>query len=135
MATVKDAKSEDRGERSLTSVRLLAGISADTLRRIEGACRWRVYRTGETIIERGDDSQDVYFLVAGTVHVMNFAASGRFVAYGVLGPGEFFGELAAIDGRPRPPRSSPMAPAGSRSFPRASSGCSSPPTTTSPLRF
>ena len=101
MATVKDAKSEDRGERSLTSVRLLAGISADTLRRIEGACRWRVYRTGETIIERGDDSQDVYFLVAGTVHVMNFAASGRFVAYGVLGPGEFFGELAAIDGRPR----------------------------------
>ena len=50
MARVKDAKPDDRAERSLTSVRLLAGISADTLRRIEGACRWRVYRTGETII-------------------------------------------------------------------------------------
>ena len=101
MASVKDAKSDDRAERSLTSVRLLSHVSADALRRIEDACRWRDYRTGESIIEQGEDSQDVYFLVAGNVRVMNFAASGRFVAYAVLGPGEFFGELAAIDGRPR----------------------------------
>ena len=101
MAGVSDAKADDRAEHSLTSVRLLSRVPKDTLRRIEGACRWRDYRTGESIIEQGDDSQDVYFLVAGTVRVMNFAASGRFVAYGVLKPGEFFGELAAIDGRPR----------------------------------
>jgi CRP-like cAMP-binding protein len=32
---------------------------------------------------------------------LNLAVSGRFVAYAVLGPGDFFGELAAIDGQPR----------------------------------
>ena len=101
MARVNDANSDDRAEHSLTSVCLLSRVPADALRRIEDVCRWRDYGTGESIIEQGDDSQDVYFLVAGNVRVMNFAASGRFVAYGVLEPGEFFGELAAIDGRPR----------------------------------
>ncbi len=97
----KDSESDDRTGRSLASIQLLSSMPADALGQVENACRWRGYRAGESIIERGETTQDAYFLISGNVRVLNFATSGRVVAYALLGPGDFFGELAAIDGRPR----------------------------------
>ena len=87
--------------RSLASVRLFESFSTQAVRSVGNACRWSTYSSGETIIEKGENSHDVYFLVAGSVRVLNFASSGRVVAYASVGVGSFFGELAAIDGRPR----------------------------------
>ena len=101
MASEKDFGSDGRAGRSLASIRLLSSMSADALGQVENACRWRNYRAGESIIERGETTQDVYFLISGNARVLNLAVSGRFVAYALLGPGDFFGELAAIDGQPR----------------------------------
>ena len=101
MASEKDSKSDGRAGRSLASIRLLSSMSADALGQVENACRWRSYRAGETIIEREETTRDVFFLISGNVRVLNLAASGRFVAYALLGPGDFFGELSAIDGRSR----------------------------------
>ena len=41
------------------------------------------------------------FIVAGRLRVVNYAASGREVAYAVIEAGSQVGELAAIDGEPR----------------------------------
>lgn len=40
-------------------------------------------------------------IVEGSVDVINYSMSGRPVAYGSLGAGDYFGELSAIDGEPR----------------------------------
>ena len=68
---------------------------------IESKCRWRDARAGERIIERGQETADVYLMLSGNAHVLNFSNSGRVVDYAALKTGDIFGELAAIDGLPR----------------------------------
>ena len=61
----------------------------------------KTFQSGDTIIERGDDSNSVYFLISGTVHVLDYSKSHRAVTYASLKDGEMFGEMSAIDGLPR----------------------------------
>ena len=60
-----------------------------------------LYKSGDTIIEQTDNSKNVYFLISGTVHVLDYSRSHRAVTYASLKDGEMFGEMAAIDGLPR----------------------------------
>ena len=89
------------GERSLADVPFFSGLGKNELGRIEAACQWFDFEPGQRIIERGQTESDVYFLLAGIAHVLNFAGSGRAVDYASLETGDYFGELAAIDGEPR----------------------------------
>ena len=89
------------GVRSLAGVPLFSGFGKKELGRIEAACQWRNIKPGQRIIERGQTERDVYFLLTGVAHVLNFAGSGRAVDYASLESGDYFGELAAIDGEPR----------------------------------
>lgn len=86
---------------SLSGIALLSGLEAPVRARLEQACAWRTYRRDETVVERDTDNRDVYFLVSGSVRIMNFSLSGRPVAYATLKAGEYFGELSAIDNAPR----------------------------------
>ena len=61
----------------------------------------KTFQSGDTIIEQGDDSNSVYFLISGTVHVLDYSKSHRAVTYASLKDGEMFGEMSAIDGLPR----------------------------------
>ncbi len=88
-------------ERALASIKMFGGLPADAMRRVMTKARWRECVPGERIIERGQTTQEVYFVVEGNVRVLNFAASGRVVSFATIAPGGYFGELAAIDGQPR----------------------------------
>ena len=53
------------------------------------------------MLSRDSDCREVLFIAAGRVRVLNFAASGREVAYATIEAGSQVGELAALDGEPR----------------------------------
>lgn len=55
----------------------------------------------EEILSRDEQAGDVYFVLRGEVRIVNYSASGREVAYAIIPAGGYFGELSAIDGRPR----------------------------------
>lgn len=61
----------------------------------------KIFEPGDTIIERDDNSNSVYFLISGNVHVLDYSKSHRAVTYASLKDGEMFGEMSAIDGLPR----------------------------------
>src|ERR1700720_4795710 len=86
---------------SLEGAALLKGLSTDSLKRVEQNCSWRRYETGEPIIEYLDRSDDVFFLVSGEARVIVYSLAGKVVSFHDLGPGDMFGELPALDGRPR----------------------------------
>ena len=69
--------------------------------RIEQNCHWLRFKRNDTIVERASENRDVFFIVEGMVEIVNHSLSGRPIAYAELGAGQFFGELAAIDGEPR----------------------------------
>ena len=88
-------------EYSLEGVALLKGLSPDTLLSLRDICSWRRYEPGEPIVEYLDRSDDVFFLVSGEARVIVYSLAGKVVSFHDLGPGDMFGELPAIDERPR----------------------------------
>ena len=88
-------------DRSLARVEMFRELADADRRRIEERCRWRTYAPQETLIAREQDTHEVHFIVWGRVRVLDYAASGREVAFDDIGPGGSVGELAAIDGGTR----------------------------------
>jgi CRP-like cAMP-binding protein len=86
---------------SLAGIAAFKGLPAETLLLLQRRCSWRRYESGETIVDHLDASQDVYFITAGEARVSIYSVSGKAVTFSDLGPGDIFGEYAAIDGAPR----------------------------------
>ncbi len=53
------------------------------------------------IIAHDDMTREVFFVLEGGARATVYSEGGRAVAYRDIGPGDIFGELAAIDGKPR----------------------------------
>ena len=86
---------------SLASIDLLAELGPPERNSIEQNCRWRRCDPHEQIIDRQSETSDVCFVVEGNVRVVNYSLSGREITLDDLDAGAYFGELAALDGRPR----------------------------------
>lgn len=63
--------------------------------------RLRHHAAGDLLFVEGDHSDAVYVCVSGQVRVFLTARSGRELLIGMKSPGDEFGELSALDGRPR----------------------------------
>ena len=87
--------------KTLSGIPLLANLGELERQRYESVCAWRSYQEDQEIIGRESDSTDVFFVVSGLVRVVNYSFSGREVSYEDIANGHLFGELAAIDGKPR----------------------------------
>lgn len=61
----------------------------------------RTYAPGELLFVEGDHSHSVYVCVEGRVRLFLTMPSGRELLVGIKSPGDEFGELSALDGRPR----------------------------------
>jgi len=86
---------------NLDGVPLLKDMPQKERDELARQCRFRRYAEGEHIIDGQAGGRDVYFVVAGMVRVVNYSPSGREVAFDDIPAGNFFGELAALDGGPR----------------------------------
>ena len=86
---------------SLAGIRLFDGLSERALEDLSKRCRWRKYQPDEQVIDRNSDSRDLYLIVEGRVRVVNYSVTGREVTFDEREKGEYFGELAALDGEPR----------------------------------
>ena len=88
-------------EESLAGIAIFQGLAPETIAVLSRRCRWRRYNAGQTVLQRQDDSRDVFFIVRGRVCATYHSACGREVRFTDLAVGEIFGEFAAIDGEPR----------------------------------
>jgi CRP/FNR family cyclic AMP-dependent transcriptional regulator len=82
----------------LKTVPLFAGLSRRHLRRIAGLAEQVRFGAGRTVVQNGSRGTGFYVIVEGEVKV-TAGYSNR--AFARLGPGDFFGELALLDGGPR----------------------------------
>jgi CRP-like cAMP-binding protein len=87
--------------RSLEKIPVLAPLSENVRRDVEKRCIWKEYKPDEQIIDRESENRDVFFVVGGVVRIVNYSYSGREVSYDEIRAGGMFGELSAIDGKPR----------------------------------
>jgi CRP/FNR family transcriptional regulator, cyclic AMP receptor protein len=60
------------------------------------------FSQGETIVHEDDDEGQTFFvIVSGRVHVAVITSEGKSAILATLKPGDFFGEMAILDGEPR----------------------------------
>ena len=90
-----------RHTETLARIPLFQGLDAEDIRRLDTQCLWRRYDAGAEILGYKDDSSDVYFVAAGKVRVVVPSVKGKDTIFRDIDAGEFFGELAAIDGKER----------------------------------
>ena len=86
---------------SLKGIAIFAGLSPDSIERIERRCAWKRYAPGEPILDYLDKSDDVFFLTLGEVRVTIYSTVGKAVSFREIAAGEIFGEFPAIDGGSR----------------------------------
>ena len=94
----------DPQDRKLDGIELLVEAPPATVRELEQSCNWVRYQSNQTIVERNDESTDVFFIVKGSVKVLDFLANDQEIALAQLGAGGSFGEMSAIDASRRSAR-------------------------------
>lgn len=85
----------------LAAVDLFHGLTEAEIAEIERLTRTRHYKAGQIVVSYQDESRTLFFILSGKLKVTIFSESGREVAFRELTPGQSFGELSAIDGKPR----------------------------------
>ena len=88
-------------EELIRDVPLLARLPEADLRALAQRGRVRSYASNALIFREGDPGDSLHIVVDGAVRIAVLSPEGEEATVAVLGPGEFVGHLALIDGRPR----------------------------------
>jgi CRP/FNR family cyclic AMP-dependent transcriptional regulator len=98
---------------ALRRCRLFAKVDQPTLQTCADQLRLRRYRRGETIFHQGDPGDSLYIIESGTIKIVLPSPEGEEEAIiATLGRGDFFGELALLDGAPHSATAIALEPTG-----------------------
>ncbi|WP_026191552.1 MULTISPECIES: Crp/Fnr family transcriptional regulator [Methylosinus] len=90
-----------RKNQTLARVSLFRSLSKEEIAQLDARCVWRRAQEKECILNYKDDTADIYFVAYGDVRVSIQSVAGKDLMLRVIKEGEFFGELSALDGKPR----------------------------------
>jgi len=85
----------------LANNRIFEGIETDLLEQIAPSVRVVQLAEGEVIFREGDPGDLLYLVGEGSVRISKSGRGGEQETLGVIQPGNFFGEMALLDGQPR----------------------------------
>ncbi|MGD2067655.1 MAG: GGDEF domain-containing protein [Gemmatimonadota bacterium] len=84
----------------LARVPLFHALSRQHLDRLAAATREESHGPGEIVVEIGEPGHSLFLIVEGQVQVL-FPGRSRDFELARLGPGDFFGEMAVLNDKPR----------------------------------
>ncbi|NEX60893.1 Crp/Fnr family transcriptional regulator [Noviherbaspirillum galbum] len=85
----------------LRKIPLLAGLSDEEIERLKPELRFRQYGRREVVLQKGGVGDSLLFLLMGQMQVVDITEDGRAIGLRMLKPGDFFGEIAVINGSTR----------------------------------
>ena len=85
----------------LKGVDLFSALSDAQIGYIAGMTEEQDFGRGETILKESDISETFFIIAQGSVKVVIVAEDGREAILATLSEGDFFGEMALLDGEPR----------------------------------
>jgi CRP-like cAMP-binding protein len=80
---------------------VFGALEPEQLEQLVSYARTRRVAAGTTLFSKGDPGTELFAVSAGTVKISVPAPDGREAMFNLLHPGEIFGEIALLDGRPR----------------------------------
>jgi CRP-like cAMP-binding protein len=103
---------------SLRRCALFAHIDDARLRTIARSMRQRRFRRNEVIFHQGDVGDSLQVVSSGALKIVLPSAAGDEAIIATLQPGDFFGELALLDGAPRSATAVAVEPTETLALPR-----------------
>jgi signal transduction histidine kinase len=88
-------------ESGLRQVPFLQPLTDDQIAQLIERGKLLSLPAGETLFRKGDAGQCMYVILNGQVNIYLDVNEGNVVVLSVLEPGDFFGEMALVDGGPR----------------------------------
>ena len=85
----------------LRNVSLFAELPDEDLEALASSLRTRRYARGQVIFLQGDPGSSLFIIASGRVRIGVSSPEGKDLVLRSLGPRDFFGELALLDGEPR----------------------------------
>ncbi len=79
--------------------------------RVAVRMRRRSFRQGDIIFHKGDSGTTLYLVEHGQIKIFTPSQEGREVVLSIFGPGDFFGEMALFDDKPRSASAEAASPA------------------------
>ena len=103
---------------SLRRCALFAHVDDDGLLALAALMRPRRYRRNEVIFHQDDVGDALHIVIDGVVKIVLPSAEGDEAIIASLKPGDFFGELALLDGSPRSTTATALEPTETLALPR-----------------
>ena len=85
----------------ISNIDVFRNLSATDYESLSHILKAHRYQANQRIINLGEHSQDVYFVIKGSLRITTYTSSGKEVTFQDMKAGQMFGELSAIDGEPR----------------------------------
>jgi len=85
----------------LSHNRLFEGLESDLLKRIRKQVDVLEFKSGEVVFHEGDPGDSLYLVGEGSVKISKEDRAGREQVLDYIKPGNFFGEMALLEGKPR----------------------------------
>ena len=85
----------------LQNIPLLKGVDQTTLERMVPAFQFRNIARGGFVLHKGGAGEHLLFLLSGRLQAVDVSEEGREIGLSIIVPGDYFGDLAIIDGLPR----------------------------------
>lgn len=86
---------------ALRSVSLFSDFPDDALQELSRKVESLTLPKGKHLFEAGDDGDGMYIIVKGEITIFGKDDKKAEVVFSKLGPGEYFGEMSLLDGKPR----------------------------------
>lgn len=83
----------------LTRFELFRGLPEEVLRTLADHWVERTYARRELVFSKGEEGQSLYLLLDGRLQAVDFTVDGREAGLYFVDPGDYFGELAVVDGQ------------------------------------
>src|SRR5438876_7921094 len=85
----------------LLRVPLIAALTDPDRQALARSATRRRYQRGDLIFQKDDPGQSLFIVASGSVRIYVPSSQGADLTLAVFGPGNFFGDLSLLDGRPR----------------------------------
>ncbi|MGF1469575.1 MAG: cyclic nucleotide-binding domain-containing protein [Sandaracinaceae bacterium] len=94
----------------LRDIGLFGGLDEATLELLVQELPTVQVGVAEKVVEEGDPAREMFVVVAGELEVLKQSQHGSDIRLGLLGPGDWFGEMALVDVQPRSATVRALAP-------------------------
>ncbi|WP_334187500.1 Crp/Fnr family transcriptional regulator [Noviherbaspirillum sp.] len=85
----------------LRKIPLLANLSEEEMRKVKAELRIKQFARREIVLQKGGIGDSLLFLLSGQLQVIDVTEDGRAIGLRMLNVGDFFGEIAVINGSTR----------------------------------